>query len=269
MADVITADPSGHLKLADLLRFPCALPKRPLTSQGFKSACRMPWAGWPLVGVPTGEPNGFDVLDIDPDHGGWEWLTDNHTRLPATQIHMTRSGGAHYLFRHAEGVRNRSGMFPGVDVRGDGGYVIWWPQVGLNWSANPVADWPEWLLEEVRRGRRRARAAAPETETVSDTVLKVEPTRDWYGREKRLLQVVERALPGNRNNALFWSASRFVDMVHERYGPLPIWRRHRRAQLRRAGKLLVEACRLNGLLADDGPEEVSRTINNAFRRIEP
>jgi hypothetical protein len=35
----------------------------------------------------------------------------------------------HFFFQHAPGLRCSRGLIaPGVDVRADGGYVIWWPQ---------------------------------------------------------------------------------------------------------------------------------------------
>jgi hypothetical protein len=40
-----------------------------------------------------------------------------------------------------------------VDVRADGGYVVWWPREGLRVVSDaPIADWPEWLLGLARGG---------------------------------------------------------------------------------------------------------------------
>ena len=106
-----------------------------------------------LVGVPTGEVSGFDVLDLDYRHGAAEWERDNAYRLPETRIHQTMSGGRHLLFRHAPGVRNSASkktLAPGVDVRGDGGYIIMPPSTGYSVIHDTeIADWPDWLLEMV------------------------------------------------------------------------------------------------------------------------
>ena len=104
-----------------------------------------------LIGVPTGEASGFDALDIDPKNGGDSWETDNAGRLPETRRHLTPSGGFHWLFRHAPGVRNsRSKIARGVDVRGQGGYVCFPPSTGYTIvSEAPIASWPTWLLEAV------------------------------------------------------------------------------------------------------------------------
>jgi hypothetical protein len=143
--------------------FPCNPDKTPATPHGFKdgtddpAAVRCRWANhaWPLIGVATGAASGFDVLDIDPRHNGDEWYRANQYRLPNTRSHKTRGGGVHLLFRHEPGLRcsagkETSGVAPGVDVRADGGYAIWWPAQGLQAHDVPIAQWPTWLLEQMR-----------------------------------------------------------------------------------------------------------------------
>ena len=141
--------------------FPLSEEKRPICPSGFKDAVRDPdavvtlWHRYPgsLIGVPTGTVSGIDVLDSDERHSGFDWLFSSVSRLPITRIHATRSGSVHVLFRHANGVRNSEGKIaPGMDVRGDGGYVVWWPATGLAVeNASIIADWPPELLELVRR----------------------------------------------------------------------------------------------------------------------
>lgn len=145
---------------AKLPVFPCLPDKRPACQRGFKDAVKGDaaavvdlWRKHPgqLIGVPTGAVSGFDVLDIDPRHGGDEWLTEAIDRLPSTRWHHTRSGGVHLLFRHVGGLKNTAGkVAPGVDTRGDGGYVIWWPSSGCE-VKNPtaLAPWPGWLIKMV------------------------------------------------------------------------------------------------------------------------
>jgi len=136
--------------------FPCLPTKAPACSHGHLDATNDPagvrelWRCWPgpLIGTPTGRINGFDVLDIDPRHGGDAWHAARCDHLPPTRIHETRSGGLHILFRHREGVRNSAGkVAPGIDVRGEGGFAIWWPAAGCPVLAGGApADWPAWLL---------------------------------------------------------------------------------------------------------------------------
>lgn len=147
------------LKLAGqgIPSFPCLPSKAPACPGGFRAATSDPdsllnlWNRYPggLAGVPTGSISGWDVLDIDPQNGGDDWLSVHQAKLPITRIHKTRSGGVHIFFKHKEGLRNSAGKIaPGVDVRAEGGYVIWWPAADLQVVnvASP-ADWPEWLLE--------------------------------------------------------------------------------------------------------------------------
>jgi hypothetical protein len=115
--------------------FPCRFNKAPAIGHGFKSATNDPavielWKKkYFLMGAPTGAVNGFDVLDIDPRHGGDQWLATQN--LPKTRIHTTRSGGLHFFFKHRVGLQCSAGMIAdGVDVRTTGGYIIWWPWTG-------------------------------------------------------------------------------------------------------------------------------------------
>jgi hypothetical protein len=161
--------------------FPCTANKRPAISEanggrGFHDATSDPaavrelFARAPharLVGVPTGQRSGFDVLDIDPRHGGDRWEAEHADRLPRTRTHRTQSAGRHRLFVHAAGVVNRaSSPAPGVDVRGEGGYIIMPPSPGYSVVDDaPIAEWPPWLLDLVQRPeqpRRPAIVANPE-----------------------------------------------------------------------------------------------------------
>jgi AAA domain-containing protein/bifunctional DNA primase/polymerase-like protein len=160
---------------ANLPVFPCGSTKTPVISRdrgghGYKDATRdeeqvrtlFRLAGdrAKLVGVPCGEDTNFDVLDIDPRHGGDRWELENAHRLPETRVHISQNGGRHYLFRHAPGVRNsagqtgsngkKRGIADGVDVRGEGGYVIFPPSAGYFIGSDAeIADWPDWLLDVV------------------------------------------------------------------------------------------------------------------------
>ena len=141
--------------------FPCLRDKRPATPNGFKNAqndadaLRELWRRYPgpLVGVATGVASDFDVLDLDAKHPeAATWWAANRSRLPQLRKHRTRSGGLHLFFEHAENIRSTaSKIAPGVDTRGDGGYVIWWPAAGVPVLCDaPPARWPAWLLAELQ-----------------------------------------------------------------------------------------------------------------------
>jgi len=142
--------------------FPCDDEKKPRTRNGFKDASTDPetirrwWSMWPdaLVGVPTGSASRANVLDVDPRNLtdiSRAWLTDHIDLLLSTRIHHTpNDDGRHYWFIGREGIRTRccagvkvNGIhLPGIDIRGDGGYVIHWGAHGLpsEGKAKPIPD---------------------------------------------------------------------------------------------------------------------------------
>ena len=120
--------------------FPCR-GKLPLTRHGFKAASvesadiETWWAEYPdaTIGVSCGQ-SGLVVLDLDKKPGvdGETMLHDILGGLgagwPDTLTSRTPSGGLHLFFRHDHTeykIANSASMIaPGIDVRGDGGYVI-------------------------------------------------------------------------------------------------------------------------------------------------
>jgi len=150
--------------------FPCFPNKHPACPGGFKDAARDPdriralFRRHPgrLIGVPTGEVSGIDVLDIDsvkhPEAGDWV----RRFEPIGTRVHQTRSGGRHALFPHEPGLRCQQ-AYPveGIDIRADGGYIIWWPAEGFEVWARPIIRWPQALLAAVRRAPPAALQALP------------------------------------------------------------------------------------------------------------
>jgi len=116
------------------------------------------------VGIVTGTISGLVVMDIDPRHGGEDSLAGllrEHGPLPQTIEARTGGGGRHVYFAHpGEVVRNKVGLVPGIDVRGDGGCVVAPPSVhesgrpyvwleGHAPSDIAPAPLPAWLLREM------------------------------------------------------------------------------------------------------------------------
>jgi hypothetical protein len=119
------------------------------------------WQKWPdaNIGLATGKASGFFVLDIDPRHGGKESLqklVKKNGILPKTLASSTGGGGYHLFFNEPEiRIGNRANVLPGLDVRGDGGYVVAPPSFhksGMQYcwlkdfAASPIIDAPQWLL---------------------------------------------------------------------------------------------------------------------------
>ncbi len=193
-----------QLAAAGVPVFPCRPDKRPACPHGFKNASieggavRALWQHYPgpLIGVPTGEASGLDVLDIDPRHGGDRWWIGHMHRFPATRMHRTRSGGLHVLFRHHERVRNtESKIAPGVDTRGQGGYIIHWPSFGCDLVDAPLAHWPVWLL---RRILKKPQKVAPPAQTFAALDIGDRAQRI----AERVLSRLEQAQEGQRHYTL-------------------------------------------------------------------
>jgi len=124
---------------------------------------------WPEanVGVVTGVVSDLVVLDVDPDKGGEASLAELEARfgpLPATLVVRTGGGGRHLWFRHpGEPVPCAVGLRPGLDVRGDGGYVVAPPSIHPSGrpyrfeeaAAREPAPLPGWLLALLAEARPR------------------------------------------------------------------------------------------------------------------
>ena len=126
------------------------------------------WRRWPdaNVGIRTGAESGVVVLDVDTPKGGAGALAElerKHGKLPATARVLTGGGGEHIYFRHPDReLRNSTGRLgAGLDVRGDGGYVVAPPSVhesgrAYQWKRTldrGLADCPAWLLEDAEQRR--------------------------------------------------------------------------------------------------------------------
>jgi putative DNA primase/helicase len=144
--------------------------KHPMTRNGLKDAAGDPnqiiawWTRWPNanIGIATGGPSGFWVLDVDGDIGQkvLEDLVKDYSRLPDTVEAQTGGGGRHFLFRcDGTHIPNSSGKVgEKIDVRGDGGYIVAAPSLhksgrryawapGRNLEEITIADAPAWLVK--------------------------------------------------------------------------------------------------------------------------
>jgi len=168
--------------------FPCNTNKTPMTPSGFKDATddeatiKAWWSKWPnaAIGVPTGAINDIIVLDVDKDDDKFidgEVSLKSFPELPPTRTVRTPRGGKHIYFKHPGGVikNSTSKIGEGLDIRGDGGYVIAPPSHngnGLEYSIEldvPVAEVPGWLkLMIVEKPRKIAPAPTPAVSNSTD-----------------------------------------------------------------------------------------------------
>jgi hypothetical protein len=176
---------------------------------------------WPEanVGVVTGQISNLVVLDVDPQHGGdasSEHLERRFGPLPVTVAATTGGGGRHFYFAHpGRLVRNRTGLAPGIDVRGDGGYIVAPPSVhpsgrryawvpGRSPAEMAPAALPRWVFARSggpRLGRSRdqwrrlVREGVPEGQRNS-TIASLAGHLLWHGVDAEV--VLEMLLAWNR-----------------------------------------------------------------------
>jgi putative DNA primase/helicase len=208
-------------------RADCTSPgKHPRLAHGLKEASTDSaqlaawWGRWPNanIGVVTGARSGLLVLDVDPGHGGEDSLSklvEANEPLPDTPVVLTGGGGTHFYLRHpGEEIRNNAGtkLGAGLDIRGDGGYVVAPPSLHASsrqytWDGEPViADPPEWLLVMLRKPQPRPRVVEP---------LPAAATAGRYGQRALELELAELAgaPEGGRNNALNTAAFNLAQLV--------------------------------------------------------
>jgi hypothetical protein len=239
--------------------FPCSpIDKRPLTPNGFKDATRDEaqilawWQQYPnaMIGAPMGPASGIWAVDLDLDpakkidgKAALDQLIARRGPLPPTWISITPRGGRHLIFAWDPNVDIRnstSKIGPGIDVRGNGGYICLPPSrnaTGGTYQWEPggpqnAASAPPWLtvLAKARKASAYAKAA-----------LEYE------------CKNVAAALPSTRNNTLNAAAFSLGQLVGG--GAL---------DEEEVCDRLFEAAEICRLVADDGAPAVIATINSGI-----
>jgi KaiC/GvpD/RAD55 family RecA-like ATPase len=251
---------------------------------GFKKASLDPeqitawWKEWPgaMIGIPMGSRTGVWALDPDAPkrpsnidgRENWAQLKLKNSNHAHTHTHNTPGGGQHILFKyHADKpITNREGGIAtlGINVRGEGGYVIAPPSMTADGKryefAEPLdafafAEAPDWLYDLILStpsipGQASARPEpAPRPKPI--------PTKRQYADAALRGECDELAatVTGNRNKQLNNAALKLGTLVA-------------------AGELsegevvgaLYDAAVANGLVADDGERAAMATINSGLRK---
>jgi hypothetical protein len=185
-------DIAADLTESGLWVFPCRDDKRPATPHGFKDAVGTPeealalFARYPsasLIGVRTGEASDLLVIDADlykgPTAGEYIQKLEEAGLLPPTRVHETRTGGLHYLYTSKFGYPALSPS-EAVDVKGDGGYVVWWPASGHKVRSTGIAEAPEALITYLKAAR--ATASEGTIASIKAAILKADNFHENLGR---------------------------------------------------------------------------------------
>ena len=245
--------------------------KTPACKRGFKNATTNPatirryWLAEPSfnIGIATGLPSrGVWVIDTDGTLGAETLrnLEAQHGPLPPTLTSMT-SRGPHLWFVADGPIQSTAGRVgPGLDVRGDGGYVVCPPSIHpdgtiYKWiDSTPPAVAPAWL---VNLTRPRPISSTP---SISDRAIALRSIRPpgAYARAALEREIANLASTpnGQRNQAL----NRASFCLHQLVAGGELNGAEVRARL-------IDAATRNGLMADpkDGPFVVLRTIASGRR----
>ena len=265
----------GYARDAGWPVFPCRTSdKGPLTANGFKDATTDAaqitawWTRWPdaMIGIPMGPKTGVFVIDLDVRDDGRDGLAclagleAEHGDLPPCPVVITPSGGRHlyFAFDHDRPATTSRGRLPvGVDVRGYGGYVIAPPSVRADgesyqweipYEGMDFPPAPDWLLDLI----------IPKFESVprGPVIFNRDSGSDEY-YEAALESEYARAASsprGARNNDLNFAAFKLGQYVAS--GALPEGR---------VRETLYRAAEASGLVHDDGPKQVHKTITSGLK----
>ena len=150
--------------------FPTGEDKRPLTRNGHKDASTgeetvrglFEQAGARAYGIGgrMGREAGLFAIDADiykPGDAGESAAAfvarlQQRGLLPETRTHRTRNGGVHYLLRSKTDWPNVNPA-SGVEVKGEGGYIILPPSPGYTVEREGLADAPPALIAELESAR--------------------------------------------------------------------------------------------------------------------
>lgn len=239
------------------------------------------WSRWPkaLIGIRMGAEAGVWALDPDvPKEEGdadgltaWRNLCAEYGFKPFTHAHLTPSGGEHLLFRWRDDrpITNAEGALggSGINVRGEGGYVIAPPSAltdGRRYHfAEPLdafrfMDAPDWLYDliaEPRPDSEELEAATPELDNVINMAGRKAKRLGRYAAkaledELRIMATTGRGRNGQLNRSAFnlgqLAGAGIIspDLIRER---------------------LMEAAKANGYVGKDGVAAALNSMESGLR----
>ena len=232
---------------------------------------------WQL-GIRTGGQSGLVVLDIDVDTGGLDSLIRlqrDGLFLEGGTVQLSGSRRSfHLLYAHPGGVVpcSQGCLGEGLDVRGDGGYVVGAPSLHPA-TGSPyellggLSGLPVWPLPPARQETRRHPLPGSRQESNRQPLpgSRQEANRQPHAlplspratagrlspaRLDALLDRVSQAPVGKRRDTLFWAACRLGECAG------------RQSDLVSAAKALLRAARGTGL----GDDEAYATVLDGVRQ---
>lgn len=192
-------------------------------------------------GIPCGIRSGIWAVDVDVKKGknGFRalaesltdsvWLEDGDSKVKTAVIQKTPSGGQHFIFKynkeHPQG--NPTDIFgtnSGVDIRGEGGYIIIAPSAGYKMvgvKLSQLTEAPQDILNFLAKRRENARKSGEvklmEKEDIEGILAKIDPTDDdFQSRDgwQQMMRAVNSASGGEG-----WGKELFIEWSLRHPGP--------------------------------------------------
>jgi len=143
------------------------------------------WMKWPeaAIGMVTGSISGCCVLDVDPRNGG----DLRGQSLPAGPCSQTMHGGNHHFFKSPPTpLQTRSNILPGIDFKGEGGFVVLSPTPGYRWIQELSGELPELLSWIIKAQRHPKRVRQTRMQVPCTDVVRFLPNLNAEGWKRRL-----------------------------------------------------------------------------------
>ncbi len=281
---VIPIKPNGKLPLIKWKDFQKRFPTEDEVKQWLKK--------WPdmNIAIVTGEISKCFVLDVDGEEG-YESLRKEFSNLPRT-LNSKTGRGEHFFFKHPGGfIETKSKIFSGLDIRGDGGYVVVPPSihetdVKYSWEFKPteiqLAEAPEVLLDKLKTTIKPTKKGFSSNKKSKKTVggnfnwRKIVKSGAKEGeRNDTLTSLVGTLINGGKNfNDIYELAQEYggnctPPMKSKEVGDtvVSIWNRDlKKFEPERIGENgtvgeLIEKSKFSELNKDSSPEEIGSSVN--------
>lgn len=242
------------------------------------------WMAEPKANIGIRCGHGLLFLDVDVPEPGEGKTADGEAtlalfeaeneELPATPRQQTGEKkqedgsfrrGRQYAFRVEGEIRNSaSGIGPGLDIRGDGGYVVAPPSIhpsgvayawddGFKPSQVPLADAPQWLLDKIRESKELKEVKTTRTEPAPAAPVE-DIGNKWVRRAvDGEYENVAKAGPGTRNTTLNRAAFKLGQLIGGNV-----------LDETTARNALTAAAEANGYAGEEGAAHVEAVIASGF-----
>src|SRR5258705_3151321 len=117
---------------------------------------------WPdaNLAIIVGQISGLLVIDIDDPVEGEKSFRKYFGDVKTLTVKTPR--GIHYYFKHPgdREINNAIRAAPGLDIKGDGGYVLAPPSIGYSWIKNVIVSLPNQTLLTESKAKKKVNLAS-------------------------------------------------------------------------------------------------------------